>query len=73
VRAQWDLLGINEFGESAAEADGTSESIRVSVTHAYSEPGTYFPCFRVGSHRFGAAGKGDPVWNNARVRVVVHP
>jgi hypothetical protein len=71
VRAQWDPEGVGAFGQSAKDADGSSESIAVSESYTYTRPGTYFPSFRVGSHRHGTEGKGDPVWNLARVRVVV--
>jgi len=71
TRAQLDPEGTGEFGESLAEANGSSESIAVTLSHTFARPGTYFPSFRIGSHRDGAAGTGDPVWNLARVRVVV--
>jgi hypothetical protein len=71
VRAELDPEGTGAFGESAPEADGCSEEISVELTHTYPTPGTYFPSFRVGSHRHGKAGKGEPVWNLARARVVV--
>jgi len=71
VRAQLDPEGTGRFGDPIPEVDGSSESISLTLSHTYTEPGTYFASFRVGSHRDGAQGLGDPVWNLARARVVV--
>jgi len=71
VRAQLDPEGTGRFGQTLPEANGSSESLTVTLSHTYTEPGTYFPSFRVGSRRYGAEGPGDPVLNLARVRVVV--
>jgi hypothetical protein len=71
VRAEWDFDGTATWPFSYPEADGTTDSIDVTVTHTFTDPGTYFPSFRVASHRHGREGRGAPVWNLARVRVVV--
>ncbi|HEX5586862.1 MAG TPA: hypothetical protein VFZ17_06100 [Acidimicrobiia bacterium] len=73
VGAEWDFEGRDEWTPSAITVDGTSASVEVSDSHTYTEPGTYFPSFRVGAHRLGAAGTGLPVQNLARARVVVRP
>jgi hypothetical protein len=71
VRAQFDFDGKGAWPVSVAEANGASGSLATSATHAYDKPGTYFASFRVASHRDGAKGKGPPIYNLARVRVVV--
>ncbi len=71
VRAEWDFDGTATWPVSCPEADGRTGSIDVTVTHTFTEPGTYFPSFRVASHRYGREGRGAPVSNLARVRVVV--
>jgi hypothetical protein len=69
VRAAWDFEGSGEFVDQQIDPDATS--IKVEATYVFSKPGTYFPSFRVAAHRGGADGRGLPVENNARVRVVV--
>jgi hypothetical protein len=69
VRAAWDFEGRGEFVDQ--DIDSNATSITVDAAYKYTEPGTYFPSFRVAAHRGGADGKGLPVENNARVRVVV--
>jgi hypothetical protein len=70
VSARWDFLGRGDFShEHSLEGDATT--IKVEAVHAYEEPGTYFASFRVGAHRDGTKGRGLPVENGARVRVVV--
>src|ERR1700728_3951333 len=54
VAAEWDPEGTGRF--EPFEVDGNLPSVTVQTTHAYPRPGTYFACFRVGSHRDGAAG-----------------
>ena len=69
VAAEWDPEGMGRF--ERFEVDGTLPSVTVQMTHSYARPGTYLACFRVGSHRDGAAGTKPYARNNARVRVVV--
>jgi hypothetical protein len=73
VSAEWDFGGRGACGRAHGQIDGSSPSIDVAAIHAYEKPGTYFASFRVGAHREGAEGRGLPVLNLARVRVVVHP
>ena len=73
VHAEWDFDGAGNWPVRCAEADGSPETIDVIVQHTFTETGTYYPCFRVGSHRHGAHGQGASVDNLARARVVVHP
>jgi hypothetical protein len=72
IGAEWDFDGTATWPVSHSEADGTSPTVRVTTTHRFDAPGSYFPAFRVSSHRHGRAGRGAPVQNLARVRVVVH-
>jgi hypothetical protein len=71
VAAEWDAEGLGTWEHQFDEVDGSSSTVDVSLIYAYAEPGTYFPSFRVGAHREGASGRGLPVQNLARVRVVV--
>jgi hypothetical protein len=70
VSARWDFLGHGEFDHEHS-LEGDADSIKVEATHAYTEQGTYFASFRVGTHRDGFGGNGRPIENLARVRVVV--
>ena len=73
VSAKWDLEGVGTYPDAAALGDPTSETVHVATTHAFSEPGTYFPALRVASQR-----EGNPSTpfarslNLSRVRVVVN-
>ena len=69
VAAQFDFEGQGAWSESVAGANGSSATVSASATHTYSKTGTYFATFRVGSLAEGA--KGEPIYDIARVRVVV--
>jgi hypothetical protein len=71
VAAEWDPTGRGDY--IAVPVDGTSPTATVEMAHVYTEPGTHFASFRVGSHRDGLAGNKPYARNNARVRVVVSP
>jgi hypothetical protein len=71
VTAEWDPEGTGRF-ERCPVDDGQA-AVTAMTTHVYARPGTYFACFRVGSHRDGASGRKPYVRNNARVRIVVTP
>ena len=73
ISAEWDFEGRGTWAHKHTEVDGSSAIIEVTATHTYTKPGTYFPSFRVGAHREGSKGRGFPVQNLARTRVVVHP
>jgi hypothetical protein len=70
VSARWDFEGVGDFAFEH-DVSGDPASIKLEASHTYSKPGTYFASFRVGAHRDGRSGKGLPVENAARVRVVV--
>jgi hypothetical protein len=73
VSAKWDVEGVGTYPDAAELDDPTSETVQVTATHAFAQPGTYFPTLRVASQR-----EGDPSTpfarslNLGRVRVVVH-
>jgi hypothetical protein len=72
VSAEWDFEGIGTYPDAAELGDPTSETVSVTGTHAFTNPGTYFPALRVASQR-----EGNPrtpfarSLNLSRVRVVV--
>lgn len=72
IAVSWDWYGTGEFAFGHDDVDGKDSSLRRTVRHRYSEPGTYFATVRVTAHR-----DGDPnarfrrCDNLARVRVVV--
>jgi hypothetical protein len=70
VSAHWDFEGRRRW-ETVEQIDGGSGEPSVQATHVYDTPGTYFASFRAGAHRDGAKGRGEPVLNLYRVRVVV--
>jgi hypothetical protein len=55
VSATWDFEGIGTYRDAVGLGDPTSETIWVDATHAFTNPGTYFPAIRVPSQR-----EGDP-------------
>lgn len=70
VQVEWDPLGKGEFTEG--ELNGVNATVEVATTHAYSEPGVYFPVVRITSHRQGLVDASHArVQNIARARVVV--
>lgn len=71
VSAEWDFVAAGDYPESA-RIDTPSDNMSVTASHAYTQPGTYFPVVRVASHRTGD--QTTPyarVLNLARARVVV--
>jgi hypothetical protein len=70
VAVEWDFQGVGDFPITAEISDGSANAVHTS--HAFTEPGTYFPVVRVTAQR-----EGDPmhpyarVRNLSRVRVVV--
>jgi hypothetical protein len=71
VAAEWDFEGVGNY-PLAARLDAPQPLVRISATHSFSEPGTYFPVLRATSHRDGdshtAYGR---IHNIARARVIV--
>lgn len=71
VRAEIDFVSDDTWPFRGEIPGGESKSVAVETTHAFDEPGVYFPSFRVSARREGLSGKGLPIQNLARVRVVV--
>lgn len=71
THAQWDFDGAGAFAESSPVAKGAT-TVRVTTTHRFDQPGTYFPALRGISQRDGdAATPYAQIQNLGRVRVVV--
>jgi hypothetical protein len=71
VAAEWDFDGRGTFPVVSEVPTGPSE-IKVSVTHRFDRPGTYFPALRATSQRADAIGSPyASIRNLGRVRVVV--
>jgi Tannase and feruloyl esterase/PKD domain len=71
VSVEWDFEGHGAFGFQH-EVTGTDTSVRLSTTHTYQAPGTYFATARVRAHRDGTAGtEFRRLPNVASARVVV--
>jgi hypothetical protein len=73
VAAKWDFEGAGTYSDAVNLGDPTPETIRLTATHAFTEPGTYFPALRVASQR--ESNPDTPFarsLNLARVRVVVN-
>lgn len=62
VSIEWDFDGSGEFAVRDESVDGSASRYTARMSHAFAEPGTYFPALRVCSQR-----KGDPTWPHARV------
>ncbi len=69
VAAEWDFDGAGDFAD-AAEITVPAETVRLTASHAYAEPGTYFAVLRATLQRDAHTAYGR-VQNIARVRVVV--
>jgi hypothetical protein len=76
VDAEFDFDGSGEFPEHHRPTPGGAgplTSVSFTTTHAFDEPGTYFPSMRVTSHREGdRRSLYARIQNIARVRVGVH-
>jgi hypothetical protein len=72
VSVQWDFDGSGTYPFSHPEIDGTASEIKLSTTHAYDRPGSYFATALVQSHREGGVGvTWRRVPNLASARIVV--
>ncbi|CAN7450119.1 hypothetical protein LJR225_003009 [Phenylobacterium sp. LjRoot225] len=71
VGARWDFEGSGAFADSSPVAKG-AQTVRVTVTHRFETPGTYFPALLGTSQRQGDANTPYArIQNLGRVRVVV--
>lgn len=70
VSVEWDFEGVGAYPASAHVSP--AEQMRMTATHAFARPGTYFPVVRVASQRDGdCATPYARVLNIARARIVV--
>ncbi|HET8711263.1 MAG TPA: PKD domain-containing protein [Spongiibacteraceae bacterium] len=71
VAAEWDFEGAGDYPVKQT-FDSQQTQMRLSATHAYAKPGTYFAVIRFTSQRQGNAQTSyGRIQNIARVRVVV--
>lgn len=72
VLSEWDF-GDGEWNYpfKNPEADGTASDLRVSASHSFTAPGTYFVTLRAGIKPGGAAANMEAIPNLDQVRVVV--
>jgi hypothetical protein len=72
VSAHADFDGTGSYPVTAPEPDSDATRMEWTVRHTFERPGTYFPAFRVRSHRDGRRDAPTrSVENLGRVRVVV--
>jgi hypothetical protein len=72
IAVKWDFDGSGTYPRSHPDVDGSAGEVKLSMTHAYDRPGTYFATALVESHREGdvnAVGRRIP--NLASARIVV--
>ena len=60
VSAKWDFEGVGSYADAVELGDPTSETIHMSATHAFTNPGTYFSTLRVASQGEGNPGRHSP-------------
>jgi hypothetical protein len=72
TKVEWDFDGSGSYPVEDSSVDGTASEVKLSTTHRYGRPGTYFATARVTSHRDGdldAAYRRIP--NLGQVRILV--
>jgi hypothetical protein len=70
VWAGWDIAGTGDF--AAAKLPKREANVKISLTHRFDAPGTYFVGLKGGSHRTGDATSSHVRIDNIdRVRVIV--
>jgi hypothetical protein len=71
VSVEWDFDGSGTF-PFRHEVDGTQTSVKLSTTHTYDKPGTYFATARVRGNREGDTNASHRLLENlASARIVV--
>jgi hypothetical protein len=71
VAADWDFEGLGAFAVSEPLAASQAQ-VKISATHAYARPGTYYPVLRAASQREGRTDTPYALVENiGRARVVV--
>lgn len=72
IAVEWDFDGAGAYPFKHPGIDGNSKAAKLTTTHAFDKPGTYFPAVRVVSHRDGdVEATALRIENLGRVRVVV--
>jgi hypothetical protein len=72
VDVAWDFEGQGTFGEKVESIDGSETAVRLTTSHSFDAPGTYFVTALVHSHRDGdVAATSRKIPNLAQARVVV--
>jgi hypothetical protein len=72
VSIDWDFDGSGTYPFSHSEIDGTATEVKLSTTHSYDRPGTYFATALVHSHRDGdVTATSRRIPNLASARIVV--
>jgi hypothetical protein len=72
IAAQWDFDGSGTYPFTHPEVDGSSPEVRLTTTHAWDAPGTYFATVLVHSHVDGdIAASSRRLPNLAAARIVV--
>ena len=72
VAVEWDFEGTGDFPVVEDGLDAALARYTSTVTHTFTEPGTYFPAVRVTNQRSVDAGTPHcRILNLGRVRVVV--
>lgn len=72
ISVAWDFDGNGTYPFRNEDVDGSAREVKLSLTHTYDTPGTYFAAVLVCSHRDGnlrASSRRIP--NVARARIVV--
>lgn len=71
TRVEWDFAGTGDFADSS-RLDKADSTVRLTTSHTFTKPGTYFAVVRVTSQQQGdATAAYTLVQNLGRVRVVV--
>ena len=71
VAAEWDFEGAGTY-PTAAQIDSPQKLVRLSTTHSFAKPGTYYPVLRATSQREGDVKTPfGRIQNIGRARVVV--
>jgi hypothetical protein len=72
VGVQWDFDGAGAFPFRHDGVDGSAAEVKLSTTHTYEAPGTYFATALVHSHREGdTAATSRRIPNLGQVRIIV--
>jgi hypothetical protein len=72
ISIDWDFDGSGTYPFSHPDIDGTANEVKLSITHSYDRPGTYFATALVHSHRDGdVTATSRRIPNVASARIVV--